>query len=219
MGEEARYVARYASVYVRGNTFTEVGDELHRRGFDLPRAAQTERGVLVIPHKEENRQAAHLFAMLDNVEVAEKPLEDIPVTMSLDAPDLLDRPPTDPDERAAWARARVDRMRAEVDAPMSLDVASAFVAGAEVESGAVSPIPLTCGDCGSMHPEGVICLVPVFYESAECCHAIVTYGHDGPHEAATPDGVITHRWITEMVVTDLPFNAYGTFDPTVDGAE
>lgn len=209
MGEEARFVARYASVYVRGESFTEVGDVLHERGFDLARAAQTERGVLVIPHKEDNRQAAHLFAMLDPVEVAEKP-----GAMSLDAPPMA-AIPKNPDERAAWAQARVTEMQAAVEAPpMTVEMASVELAGAKVAAGAVEPIPLTCGDCGSMHPEGVICLVPVFFERT-CC-TVNTYGHDGPHEAATADGVITHRWIEELVITDLPFNAYGQYEE-VDG--
>lgn len=207
MGEEARFVARYASVYVRGESFQEVGDVLAERGFDMVRAAQTDRGVLVIPHKEENRQSAHLFAMLDSVEVAEKPDDcnhNGAATLAQYRKELDDglrarrNGHTVEQAKPAWSTPD--------DEPMSVQVAAAHLAGAEVEAGAVEPIPLTCGECGAVHPEGVVCLVPIFYER-RCC-IVETYAHDGPHEAATDDGLITHRWIEELVVTDLPFDSY-----------
>jgi len=220
MGEEARFVARYASVYVRGSSFQEVGDVLAERGFDMVRAAQTDHGVLVIPHREENRQSAHLFAMLDSVEVAEKVDDCDHPPMSLDASALADVVCVCADFRKQHASGVWPsptwfcRTHGQVDVSdmgQSLQVARAALAGAKVEAGLVEPIPLTCGTCGSVHPEGVICLVPVFYEricTDPNCGAMTTYGHDGPHEAVTDDGLITHRWVEELVVTDLPFNGY-----------
>lgn len=218
MGEEARYVARYASVYVRGDSFREVGDELAERGFDMVRAAQTEQGVLVIPHKEENRQAAHLFAALDAVPCEHK--EDAPPAMSLGATLAERRKELDDGLRARrngkpHSGTQVAKPASD-DQPMSVGVASAYLAGAEVEAGVREPIPLTCGECGAVHPEGVVCLIPIFFER-RCC-VVETYAHDGPHEAATEDGLITHRWIEELVVTDMPFNAYAAHQDD-DGEE
>jgi hypothetical protein len=244
MGEEARFVARYASVYVRGNTFAEVGDVLAERGFDMVRATQTERGVLVIPHSQDNRQAAHLFAQLDPVEAAVK--EDVePKTNGKvvngskvegcvcsefrtqyasgvwPLPNWFCKvhgqvdvsggtaPPTDPDARAEWAIERVKLLREEAGnpEPMSVELASATLAGDKVLAGVDDTFPLTSCECGAVHPEGMVCLIPIFIEK-KCC-LVTTYGHNGPHEAADAEGVITHRWIEELVITDLPFNAYG----------
>lgn len=227
MGEEARYVARYASTYVRGETFSEVGNVLAERGFDMVRATQTERGVLVVPHTRPERQAAHLFVALDAVEEAEKPdVDDMPSVLE---PGASRFPPRDPEQRAAWARAQIADMASQSaiveglngnGQPMNLDVASATLAGAEVESGAMEPVPLHCGECGAVHSEGVVCLIPVYRESSKCCAEHMTiYAHEQPHEAMDENGVITHRWVTKTIIEDLQFNAYGAYDPNLDGPD
>jgi hypothetical protein len=176
MGEEAhRYVARYASQYVTGQTFTEVGDVLHQRGFDMQRAEQTEHGVLLIPHKDGRRMAARLFQNLPTVEPEHKHNGD-----------------------AVAEETHVQ--------PMQVDVAAATFAGAKVEAGIDDGVALKCRECGAVHPEGVVCMVPIFYETRCCLEQ--TYAHPGPHEASTEEGVITHRWIEERVITDVPFDAY-----------
>jgi hypothetical protein len=56
----------------------------------------------------------------------------------------------------------------------------------------------------------VVCLIPILYEM-HCCTER-TYAHVGPHEALGPDGIVTHRWVEELTVVDLPFNGYGEMD-------
>jgi hypothetical protein len=91
--------------------------------------------------------------------------------------------------------------------PPPLDLTNAMKAAVEVSAGTRTPVPLTCRECGAMHPEGAVCLRPIYFE-VKCCHEKV-YPHDGPHEATDSAGRITHRWIEERVITDMPFNAYG----------
>lgn len=204
MGEEARFVARYASVYVRGETFKEVGDELHARGFAMHRATQTDSGVLVIPHAEEGQQAAHLFAKLDTAEEAVKPHNDVTGC-------TCEHFRVQHAAGAGEARWRCPDHGHVDESPRSIEAAGADLAYAAVMAGVVEPIPLTCGTCGSVHPEGVVCVVPIMFKRIGCCHTVTTYAHDGPHEARTDDGVVTHRWIEETVITDLPFNFYGAY--------
>lgn len=92
--------------------------------------------------------------------------------------------------------------------PMSTEVAAAALAGAEVLAGMAKGVGITSRDCGAVHPEGVVCTLPVYAERP-CCVDVI-YPHDGPHEV-TVEGVITHRWISELVITDLPFNSYGEY--------
>lgn len=175
MHEEAQFIARYASVYVTGKSFAQVGDVLHQRGFNMLAARQTDHGVLVVPHRKKNRVAARVYRQLEPVEAEEKPPE---------------------------------------PEPMSLGAAEIEVVTAAVESGAVKPVGLTCRECGAVHPEGVVCVIPIMAHLRCCIQE--TYAHEGPHEAATPEGVVTHRWIEELVITDLPFNAYGLYEEEED---
>lgn len=173
--EEHPFIARYASVCVTGSSFAEVGDVLAARGFDMVRATQTARGVLVVPHKRPDRQAAHVYRQVPKVNGVEKP---------------------------------------EPEIPMQVDVAAAMLKTAEIESGLREPIiGLQCRECGAVHPEGVVCLVPIFFE-VEChhCGREECYTHPGPHEHADHEGVITHRWVTEMVIKDLPYDGYMRVD-------
>jgi hypothetical protein len=106
--------------------------------------------------------------------------------------------------------APVEEAVKEDEPPMSLDVAAAMLAGAEFEAG-MRPAPgLSCRVCGAVHPEGVVCFVPILYE-VRCC-VERTYPHEGPHEAVDGEGLVTHRWIEELVITDLPYNFYGPTD-------
>lgn len=193
MAEEARFVARYASQYVTGDTFTEVGNVLAERGFDMTAARQTDHGVLIIPHRKPGRISAHLFRQLDPITEAEKLEEcDCP-------PPPVEAEPSPP--------------------PMRVDLAAATLAGAEVEAGVRDGVGLKCRECGAVHPEGMVCMIPVMYEKRCCLEQ--TYAHDGPHEAGHHDPdtdtvVITHRWIEELVCTDLPFNAYGHYEDECD---
>jgi hypothetical protein len=96
------------------------------------------------------------------------------------------------------------------DAPLSIEVANAMLAGESVAAGVHDGPPLQCRGCGHVHPEGAVCLIPILFEM-RCCYER-TYPHDGPHEATDPEGVVTHRWVEELVITDLAFNAYGGND-------
>jgi len=167
-GETPQFVARYASQVVTGTTFAEVGDTLAERGFDMARATATAQGVLLVPHTDRSRQAAHLYQELVPVEQAPKPV-----------------------------------------IPVQLDVATAMLAGAEVESGFRDGAALACRDCGAVHPEGVVCVIPIMYEM-QCCTER-TYPHHGPHEHRV-NGRVTHRWVEELVITDLAFNGYQPID-------
>jgi hypothetical protein len=63
--------------------------------------------------------------------------------------------------------------------------------------------------CGCVHPEGLYCVIPVFYiVHCEHCSAEKHYAHDGPHEAIV-DGVVALRWLETVEVEDLDYNAYG----------
>jgi hypothetical protein len=142
-GEAHSFVARYASRTVTGMTFSEVGDALVARGFDMTSAIATAHGVLIVPHSDPTRNAAHVFKVVAPVEVVEK--------------------------------------------PMQVDVASALLAGESVMAGLSNGPPIQCRTCGAVHPEGVVCVIPVFYEVlCDMCGSETSYNHDGPHEAATP---------------------------------
>lgn len=65
--------------------------------------------------------------------------------------------------------------------------------------------------CGSVHSEGVVCLVPVYFETPACGCADRVYEHPGYHEATTADGV-THRWSEVLEIVDADYNAYGPAD-------
>ena len=64
--------------------------------------------------------------------------------------------------------------------------------------------------CGKIHPDGVPCTKPVFYE--EGCCAPKVYDHNGPHEhldkPLAEGGVITHRWEEVLQIVDLEHDAY-----------
>jgi len=74
--------------------------------------------------------------------------------------------------------------------------------------------------CGAVHPDGVVCLVPVFFETAAktcaSCGSMTTgevvYQHQPPHESWNGDGVVTHRWeensATTITVKDYPRDVY-----------
>ena len=63
-------------------------------------------------------------------------------------------------------------------------------------------------DCGSVHTDGIICVIPTWYRSAQCTCGDTIYAHKGPHEGVTDDG-IKYRWEEVLIIRDLPFNAYG----------
>jgi hypothetical protein len=198
MGEEAHFVARYASVVVTGGSFGEVGDVLHKRGFNMRAARQTDHGVLIIPHSKPGRAEAHLFRQLDAVE---EEIKAVTVNgngrMPVDDMDAL--------------RAEIHQASPKPMKPVQPDAAALAEAA---EAGTGDAVDLQCGTCGAVHPLGVVCMVPIFFEQ-KCCYPI-TYAHKGPHEAGVQDAdgvlVITHRWIEERVITDLPFNSYGPLD-------
>lgn len=66
--------------------------------------------------------------------------------------------------------------------------------------------------CGSVHSDGVVCLVPVYFETPACGCADRVYEHDGYHEATDPDSGVTHRWSEVLEIRDADFNAYGPAD-------
>lgn len=60
-------------------------------------------------------------------------------------------------------------------------------------------------ECGALHPDGVPCVLSVYYEKGCCTDKV--FPHEEPHEAVR-DGVVTHRWEEVTKVMDLPFDAY-----------
>lgn len=160
--EGVRFVARYASQTVSGDTFVEVADLLTQRGFDIARAVSHSHGSLTVPHTDGRRRPANLFRT-------------------------------------------VRRVVPKSDLPMQPEVLAAVMAGKRVAEGGDGP-GLKTRPCGSVHPDGAVCVVSVYAET-RCCSERV-YAHEGPHEARTPDGVVTNRWVETLEVEDLPFDAY-----------
>lgn len=66
-------------------------------------------------------------------------------------------------------------------------------------------------ECGSVHSEGVVCMVPVYFETPACGCADRVYEHPGYHEVTTDDGV-THRWSEVLEIVDADYNSYGPTD-------
>jgi hypothetical protein len=159
-----QFIARYCNSTLTGGSFTEVGDQLISKGFDMTLAYDKGDGVLCVPHVKSSNVTAKVFRK----PVHEEPAKPIPV---------------------------------------QADLAKAIAAGAKVASGDGIKHMRT-RQCGAVHPEGVICVLMVFAERP-CCVDVI-YPHEGPHEVHR-DGMVTHRWITEMVITDLPFNGYGEY--------
>ena len=61
--------------------------------------------------------------------------------------------------------------------------------------------------CGSVHPDGVACMLPVYFETPACGCADIVYAHDGPHEASDEYGV-SHRWNEILTIEDADFDCY-----------
>jgi len=163
---EQAYVARYCNTTLTGHSFTEVGDQLVSKGFDMARAEQKPDGILIVPHAKSARVWAKVYSKVE------------PVT-----PTVIEVQP---------------------------EVAKAAAAGAKAAK-QMAAVGIYTRDCGAVHPEGVVCIIPVFAEKA-CCSEVI-YPHDGPHQVVV-EGQVTHRWIEEHVITDLPFNAYGEYVDT-----
>ena len=161
---ERAFVARNCNTTLTGHSFTEIGDQLIVKGFDMARAEQKPDGILVVPHAKSARVWAKVYSKVAPVD-----------------PVVIDVQP---------------------------EVAKAVEAGERVAK-QMSAVGIYTRDCGAVHPEGVVCIIPVFAERA-CCSEVI-YPHDGPHEVTNEHGVVTHRWIEERVVTDLPFNGYGEY--------
>jgi hypothetical protein len=67
-------------------------------------------------------------------------------------------------------------------------------------------------DCGCVHPEGLICIVPVLYKPmCSHCQTDQVYAHEGPHEALI-DGLVKFRWVETVQIEDLSYNAYGPME-------
>lgn len=62
-------------------------------------------------------------------------------------------------------------------------------------------------ECGTVHPDGAVCIIPVFFETPACGCADKVYEHDGPHEAHDEYGV-SHRWTEVLTVEDADFDCY-----------
>jgi hypothetical protein len=168
----ARFVARYATQTFTGSSFSEVGDKLAGRGFDMTRMCHIEDHTYRVPHRDPHRRPAYIVH-------TPAPPEPPPVL------------------------------------PVPIDLQKAMLIAAALSNRTMEPIPLTCRECGAIHPEGAVCVLPIYYE-VKCCHETI-YAHKGPHEAVNSGGIITHRWVEERVITDLPFNAYAPngHDPDV----
>ena len=67
-------------------------------------------------------------------------------------------------------------------------------------------------ECGSVHSDGVVCLVPVYFETPACGCADRVYEHTGYHEATDPQSGVTHRWTEVLEIQDADYNAYGPAD-------
>ena len=80
-------------------------------------------------------------------------------------------------------------------------------------------IGLKVRECGSVHSDGVVCMVAVYFETRCDCGTETVYAHDGPHEAFDADGNVIARWEEVLQIRDLPFNAYGAYDPATDGLD
>jgi hypothetical protein len=163
------FVARYCNTTLKRGSFTEIGDALIDKGFNMSAAYAKDDGVLVVPHTRTPRVTATLFASLGHVEESVK--EPIPTR---------------------------------------LDLANATLAGAAVMDGFEDGAKVAARDCGAVHPDGMVCILPVFAERL-CCSERV-FPHDGPHQVHGDDGVITHRWVEELIIRDLPFNTYGAME-------
>jgi len=87
-------------------------------------------------------------------------------------------------------------------------VAKVEQAIAEIMDGKRDGVGLLVRPCGSVHSDGVACLVPVYYEPMQCGCGDYTYQHDGPHESVDDEGV-KYRWNELLIVQDCDFDAYG----------
>ena len=68
------------------------------------------------------------------------------------------------------------------------EVAKAAEAGAKVMDGGKKPVGIRTRMCGSIHSDGILCLIIVLYETLVCDCGDVVYGHEGPHESVDDDG-------------------------------
>ena len=102
--------------------------------------------------------------------------------------------------------------RKPVNGSAVADVAAEFVAVTE-DGPPPQPGVLQTRPCGSMHHDGVFCLIPVLFEVTSCGCADTVYEHDGqPHEAVSTEG-IKYRWEEVLIIQDMPYNAYGPMPP------
>jgi len=65
--------------------------------------------------------------------------------------------------------------------------------------------------CGSIHSDGVVCLIPVLFEELKCGCGDFVFDHDGPHESVDDDGV-KYRWTEVLLIQDAEFDTYGVRD-------
>jgi hypothetical protein len=79
-----------------------------------------------------------------------------------------------------------------------------------VYSGRVVP-GIQTRSCGAVHSDGVVCFIPVLFESLHCGCGDMSFPHEEPHEAVDEDGV-RYRWEEVLVIQDLPFDAYASRD-------
>jgi hypothetical protein len=186
MGEEAQFIARYGKRTITGHSFTEVGDVLAARGFDMVKAEQTDHGVLLIPHRRRDRMAARLYHQLPAVK-------------------------EEPKHNGVEHHNGVQHHNGDAVTTDAQPVAVGGAASLAEPAEAKPIVGLQTCECGAVHPDGLFCMIPVLYEKRCCLEH--SYAHAGPHEAGVHDPetdtvVITHRWIEELVITDLPFTAY-----------
>ena len=81
--------------------------------------------------------------------------------------------------------------------------AEAYVA---VYSGQVVP-GIQTRPCGAVHSDGVVCLIPVLFESLHCGCGDMSFPHEQPHEAVDEEGV-RYRWEEILVIQDLEYDSY-----------
>ena len=89
------------------------------------------------------------------------------------------------------------------DAP---EIESMYAAYRAVFSGEVVP-GLQTRPCGSLHSDGVVCLIPVMFESLHCGCGDMVFPHDGPHESVD-EGNVRYRWEEVLVIQDMEYDTY-----------
>ncbi|MEI7780320.1 MAG: hypothetical protein WCJ18_00170 [Planctomycetota bacterium] len=119
--------------------------------------------------------------------------------------DGLSVPHTLPRRRPAkvWFERADVQVEAKPDPP---EIERMYAAYRAVYSGEVVP-GLQTRPCGSLHSDGVVCLIPVMFEALHCGCGDMTFPHDGPHESVDETGV-RYRWEEILVIQDMEFDTY-----------